>query len=218
MDTHFIDIMRVPHEHDAQALVAQLQQKVFALCGVTFDHPPKGKAFEYYNVTLCNAVGSEYAGAELFAQDSNAAAFFIRIHVTYLSCHLICNAMRLKGYTQLPEYVSTSTSYSHKDYRCRIRWNDALTKNGGFFDGPHYDSDHHNAFRWCSRCAKTGCYWENTDCVARVNESTNSPGWQEVADKKKRDNEAALQRAAKRQQKERMKKLGMAAARAFSRK
>ena len=80
MDTHFIDIMRLPHEHDAQALVAQLQQKVFALCGVTFDHPPKGKPFEYYNVTLCNAVGSEYAGAKLFAQDANAAAFLPYYH------------------------------------------------------------------------------------------------------------------------------------------
>ena len=43
MHTHLIDIMRVPHEHDTQALVTQLQHKVFALWGVTFDHPPQGK-------------------------------------------------------------------------------------------------------------------------------------------------------------------------------
>ena len=32
-ETHFIDIMRLPHEHLAEELIEQLSRKVFALCG-----------------------------------------------------------------------------------------------------------------------------------------------------------------------------------------
>ena len=62
----------------------------------------------------------------MFQQDADSAAHLIRIHVTALSCHMICHAMRLKGLTQLPQHVTTTTSYSHKEYRCDVRWTKTL--------------------------------------------------------------------------------------------
>jgi len=214
--THFIDIMRLPHEHSAEDLVDQLRRKVFALCGATFEHPVRGKPFDYYNVTLCNAVGGQYAGAEMFSQDSEGAAFYIRIHVTLLSCHMICEAMRQKEFTQLPQYVSVSTSYSHKEYKCDVRWNEATTKHGGCFNGPHYDGDRHNAFIWCSRCSCIGCWWSNELCTAGHQEDETSPQWQEKQRKRESNHQGYLERAERKRKREEKKKLGSLAANAFS--
>jgi len=164
-------------------------------------------------------VGKEYAGAEMFQQDADSAAHLIRIHVTALSCHMICHAMRLKGLTQLPQHVTTTTSYSHKEYRCDIRWTEATSREG-FFNGPHHNGDNYK-FIWCSRCSKIGCYYENENCTTRIKlkeAMMASPKWQEVkASKEKRQSEY-LKRMERKEEKEKKQKLGAAAALAFSRK
>ena len=97
----------------------------------------------------------------------------------------------------------------------RCSWNEPTAAIGGFFDGPHYDEDHHNCYIWCSRCGNIGCWWKNESCTAKVKIDESSPDFQKVKKRKERFKHQYQMRIARKEEREKKKKKGLEAAEAF---
>ena len=147
--------------------------------------------------------------------DSSGATYQLRIHISVLSCHLLCHNMRLRGLHQLPTHVQVDTTYSYKSYQCVIRWQEYKATNG-YIEGPFFQSAYCESFYWCPRCSKIGCYWLNPDCTARNRSmEANSPQWEKVQNRKRANAAAYEQRRTQKEQKQRKKDLGQSAMEMF---